>query len=149
MACAARGDGDAKSLESSFHGSPFDGPGHELNGIGQTIAGRRELSCIARDAAVLASFRLELHKGARIVVHVGGPLWVSRLPEQISGPHGALCAAAERMKPLHSVVLVASGPGCFYALDPFHNPDGQPIEVPDEELRYVLTGFAAIVIPAA
>ena len=50
------------------------------------------------------------------------------------------------MQPIHSVVIVAAEGGRFFVLDPFLNPDGQPIEVTDEELRHVLCGFDAVVV---
>lgn len=128
-------------------GPPFEGDGHPINAIGHDITGRKRLRCVERDAAVLVAFRRELQRGARIEVHVGGPLWVTlHLPHGLQGPHGTLCPPGEWMKPLHSVVIVAEQAGRFFVLDPFLNSDGQPLEVSDEELRHVLSGFDAVVV---
>lgn len=147
IAVAARTGQAVAALEAQLHGTPFRGNGHPINTIGHDIAGRRSLRCLARDAALLLNFRQELQRGARIVVHVGGPLWVAlHLPHRLEGPHGALCPPGERMKPIHSVVIVAEEPGRFFILDPFLDPGGQPLEVTDDELRHVLAGFDAVVV---
>lgn len=147
IALAGRTESSAQELETSMHGAPFNGPGHTINSVGLELEGRVELSCLARDAALMLRFRTALRRGARIVVHVAGPVWVSLLvPLSLQGPHGTLCAASERAMPIHSVVIVAEDSGRFFILDPFLNPNGQPLEVTDDELRNVLVGFPAVIV---
>jgi hypothetical protein len=44
------------------------------------------------------------------------------------------------------VLLVASSAASFFVLDPFHSPDGQPLEISDSELLDVLLGFPSVAI---
>lgn len=147
IALAGRGGQASQEVEAELHGPAFDGPGHHINSIGHHLNGRKLLSCLKRDAAVLAGLRLELQRGARVIVHVGGPLWVTlHLPLGLQGPHGALCPPGQWMRPIHSVVIVGAEAGRFFILDPFLNPEGQPLELTDDELRHVLSGFDAVVV---
>lgn len=80
------------------------------------------------------------------MVHVFGPLWVSRLPPGVTGPHGVLCAPGHGAQPIHSVLLVAADAIQFFVLDPFFSSTSQPFAVANAELLSVLSGFSSLVL---
>jgi hypothetical protein len=105
------------------------------NAVGLSERGTSLLKLRDYGASDLRAMRAAPTRGASIMVHVFGPPRVERLPREVASPFGALCAPGHAGAPLHAVLLVAAGSGCFFALDPWNGPDGQPIEVGDEELR--------------
>lgn len=145
MALGRRGGEPAAQIEVRLHegANPNGHPVTERKWLGEPGT---SLLKSTLDSAELDHLREVLARGAWVMVHVFGPRWVARLPSGITGPHGALCPAADAARPLHSVLLVASGLACFFVLDPFFAGDGQPIEVSDAELLVVLSGFSSVVV---
>ncbi len=144
MALARRGNTGPSAIEQRLHGVH---PGsHPINEVGRSEPGCLWVKCNDVGAGLLKEFRRSLAERAWLVVHVSGPRWIARLPSDVIGPHGKLCPAGDFGQPFHSVLLVAAGPSSFFALDPFWSKDGQPFEVPDDDLLFALTGFSTVVI---
>ena len=145
MALARRGGAPADVEERRLLG---DEQRFHPNAVGLLERGTALLKLTDYGAADLRAIHAALARGASVMVHVFGPPWVKRLPPGLSSHFGALCAPGEAGPPLHAVLLVASGNRCVFALDPWNGPDGQPIEVGDEELLASLCGYASMVIEA-
>ncbi len=145
MALARRGVEKIADIEARLHvgAGPKGHPADERKWLNEP---QTSLLKSTQDAADLRQLREALARGAWVMVQIYGPCWVGRLPRDISGPHGPLCAPAEAAKPLHAVLLVASAPAWFLVLDPFYSRDLQPLEVSDAEMLRVLSGFSSLVI---
>lgn len=145
MALARRGAETAGAIERRLHvgaaaaGHPVDA-GFGLGEPGVALI-RHRLA-----PSDLTTLREELARGSWVMVHVAGPKWVARLPAGIDGRHGPLCPPGAEARPIHSVLLVASSEASFFVLDPFHSPDGQPLEISDAEFLDVLLGFPSVAI---
>lgn len=144
MALARRGTESAATIETRLHGTHVGS--HPINTVGTSEPGLSRLRTIDLTRTLLEQFRQSLEKGTWLVLHVSGPRWVARLPIGLVGPHGLLCAQGDSGRPFHSVLLVAAEIGRFFVLDPFLSRDGQPLEVPDDDLLFVLLGFDALLI---
>ena len=145
MALARRGIGTVAHIEARLH-VDADAAGHSATERKWLNEPQTSLLKSTLDAEELNGLRQAIARGAWVMIHVFGPRWVARFPTGVSGPHGPLCAPADAAFSLHAVLLVASGPACFFVLDPFSSADLQPLEVSDAELLLVLAGFASLVV---
>ncbi len=146
MALARRtGSPSFQVLEARLHVGA-DAAGHPADERKWLSEPRTSLNKSTIDVAELRVLRAALARSAWVMVHVFGPRWVAGLPKGLAGPHGRLCVPGDEPRPLHAVLLVAAGPACFFVLDPFYTRDLQPIEVSDDELLSVLSGFSSLII---
>lgn len=123
------------------------------NGHGSVNAAVSELGAAYRSLSpddfqtIRTAFSGWFANDCALIVTVCGPRYVQRrgiAPGGSKSKWKDLAPAGDSGGPFHALVLAGSTEDGFLALDPYYPANGQPLELTDDDLTYILTGQVVV-----